>query len=85
MVNRKIGSVLIESNIHSDKVFPRKRVKTFITASVKGIPNKHTSLSPRDKFGLNRAKIVNISGTPKHTKRNLKNKMSRGVGFLKTF
>ena len=71
MANRKVGSVLTESNLHSDKVFPRRRVKTFITALVKRIPNKHTRLSSRGKFGMIRAKIMDISGTPKHTKRNL--------------
>ena len=84
MTNGKVRSILTESNIRSDKVFPGRRVKTFITTLVKGIPNKHTCLSPRSKFGLIRAKIMDISGTPKHMKRNLKNKTSRGVGLLKT-
>ena len=85
MANGKIGSVLTESNIHNDKVFLGRRVKTFITALVKGIPNKHTSLSPMGKFGQIRAKIVDINSIPKYTKRNLRNRTSRGVGLLKTF
>ena len=84
MANRKVGSVFTESNVHSDKIFPRRRVKTFITVLVKGIPNKHTGLSPRGKFGLIRAEIMDIGGAPKHTKRNLRNKTSRGVRLLKT-
>ena len=84
MANGKVGSILTESNIHSDKVFSGWWVKTFITTLVRGIPNKHTCLSPRGKFGLIRAKIMDISGTPKHTKRNLRNMTSRWVGLLKT-
>ena len=45
---------------------------------IKGISKKHTCLSPRGKFGLIRAKIMDISGTPKHTKRNLRNKRVYG-------
>ena len=60
-------------------------MKTFITVLVKRMPNKHTSLSPRGKFGLIRAKIMDISGTPKHMKRNLINNMCKEVGLLKTF
>ena len=52
---------------------------------MKGIPNKHTSLSSRDKFGLIRTKTMDISNTPKHTKRNLWNETSTGVGLLKSF
>ena len=84
MANKKVRSVLTESNIHSDKEFPRRRVKTSITTLVKGIPNKHTCMSPRGRFDLIRSKIMDISSTLKHTKRNLKNKTSKGVGLLKT-
>ena len=38
-------------------------MKTFITMLVKGIPNKHKCLSSMGKFGLIRAKIMDISGT----------------------
>ena len=48
-------------------------MKTFITALMKGIPNKHTSLSLSGKFGLIRAEVMDICGTPKHTKGNLRN------------
>ena len=54
------------------KVFSGWQVKIFIITLVKEIPNNHTSLSLRSKFGLIRAKIIDISGTPKHTKRNLR-------------
>ena len=84
MANEKVGSVLTKSNIHSDKVFPGRRVKTFIIGLVKRIPNKHIGLSLRDIFGMIRAKFIDISDTPKHTKRNLRNKTSRGVRFHKT-
>ena len=73
MANRKVGSLLTESNIHSDKVFLGRRVKTFIIALMKGIPNKHICLSLRGKFGLIRVKIMDLSGTTKHTKGNLRN------------
>ena len=84
MANKKVGSVLTESNIHSDKVFPRRWVKIFITVLMKGIPNKYTCQSSMGKFGLIWAKIMDISSTLKQTKRNLRNKTSRGVGLLKT-
>ena len=35
MANGKVRSVFTESNIHSDKVCPGRRVKTFITKLVK--------------------------------------------------
>ena len=73
MANERVGSVLIESNIHSDEVFPRQHVKTFITALMKVIPKKHACLSPRGKFGLIRVDIMDISGTAKHMKGNLRN------------
>lgn len=40
---------------------------------MKGIPNKHIGLSPRGKFGLISAEIMDICGTPKHMKGNLRN------------
>ena len=65
MANKKVGFVLTEGNIHSIEVFPTRRMKTFITALMKGIPNEHTWLI--------RAKIMDTSGTPKHKEGNLRN------------
>ena len=73
MTNVKEWSVLTKSNIHSNKVFSGRQMKTLITTLMKGIPNKHTCLSPRGNFDLIRVETMNICGTPKHTKGNLTN------------
>ena len=65
--------VFTESNKYSDKVFSGRQMKTFITVLMKGIPNKHRCMSLRGKLGLIRVEIIDIYGTHKHTKRNLKN------------
>ena len=70
MTNKKEGSILTESNLHSDKVFSRRWMKTFIIALMKGIPNKHTCLSLMGKLGLIRGEIMDIYGTPNYTKGN---------------
>ena len=83
MANGKVRSVFTESNIHSESIFWTVGENIYNHAG-EGIPNKHTCLSLRDKFGLIRAKIMDISGTPKHTKWNLRNKTSRGIRLHKT-
>ena len=76
MANGKGRSIFTKDDIHSDKVF--------IASLMKGIPNKHTRLSLRGKFGLIKAKAMNIGCTPKHIKRNLRSEAGRGIRLLKT-
>ena len=73
MANEKEGLVLTESNIHSDKVFFERRIKTFITALMKGIPTNTYARALRGKFGLIKAEIVDMCAIPKHKKENLRN------------
>lgn len=74
--HRKVTSIVT--------VFAERRMDTFIALLMKRIRNKQTHLNSKGKFGLIRAKAIDIGCTPEHTKGNLRSEVSSGIRLLET-